>query len=469
VSDVSDVLERLTKHRTLSEAPPAQIEWVANHGYMRKLATGEILTAKQQPVAGLHIVLSGHFVIYVEQGSGKKKVMEWRGGDITGMMPYSRLVSPPGDVIAEEPSEVFVVECKHLPQMIRECYELTGILVHIMLDRARIFQSSYLHDEKMVSLGKLAAGLAHELNNPASALTRSAKAVSASVGRLQSASHALGAAGLSKEQFALIDDVRKLALESKVNSIRSPLDQEAREDAITQWLRQHDADLSAAEPLAETDISLAVLDRLATVLGKDMLDPALCWIASDFATSRLTQEIQIAAGRVYDLVSAVKGFTQMDRAGVSEPVDVGVGLSSTAIVLGSKARSKSISLDLKIEPNLPRVNGFGGELNQVWSNLIDNALDAVGQNGHVETSAVREGNHVVVRVIDDGTGIPEEIRNRIFDPFFTTKPVGSGTGLGLDIVRKLIRRHNGEIDVESVPGRTEFRVRLPISPTVGAR
>jgi len=464
VSDVSeDVLERLTKHRTLSAAPPAQIEWVASHGYIRKFATGEILTAKQQPVIGLHIVLSGHFVIYVEQGSGKKKVMEWRGGDITGMMPYSRLVSPPGDVIAEEPSEVFIVECKHLPQMIRECYELTAILVHIMLDRARIFQSSYLHDEKMVSLGKLAAGLAHELNNPASALTRSAKAVSTSVGRLQSASRALGAAGLSKEQCAFIDDVRKIALDSKINSIRSPLDQEAREDAIIKWLKQHNADLSAAEPLAETDISLDALDRLATVLGPDMLDPALCWIASGFATSRLTQEIQIAAGRVYDLVSAVKGFTQMDRAGVSEPVDVGKGLSNTAMVLGSKARSKSISLDLKIEPNLPRVNGFGGELNQVWSNLIDNALDAVGQNGHVEASAVREGNHVVVRVIDNGSGIPQEIRDRIFDPFFTTKPVGSGTGLGLDIVRKLIRRHNGEIEVDSIPGQTEFRIRLPIS------
>jgi signal transduction histidine kinase len=444
VSDLSDVLERLTKHRTLSEAPFSQIEWIANHGYLRGLASGDILTAKQQPVAGLYIVLSGHFVIYVEQGAGKKKVMEWRAGDITGMMPYSRLVAPPGDVIAEEPSEVFVVECRHLPQMIRECYELTAILVHIMLDRARIFQSSYLHDEKMVSLGKLAAGLAHELNNPASALTRSAKAVFASVRRLQSASRALGAAGLSKEQFVFIDDVRKIALESKVNSIRSPLDQEAREDAITQWLKQHDA-----------------------VLGKDMLDPALCWIASDFATSRLTQEIQVAAGRVYDLVSAVKGFTQMDRAGVSEPVDVGMGLSNTAIVLGSKARSKSVSLDLKIEPGLPRVNAFGGELNQVWSNLIDNGLDAVGQNGHVEASAVREGNHVVVRVIDDGPGIPQGIRDRIFDPFFTTKPVGSGTGLGLDIVRKLIRRHNGEIDVESVPGRTEFRVRLPISTTGG--
>jgi signal transduction histidine kinase len=467
VSETSNALERLKQHRTLSEAPPAQIEWVANHGYLRPFATGEILTPKQGPVAGLYIVLSGHFVIYVDQGAGKKKVMEWRGGDITGMMPYSRLVSPPGNVIAEEPSEVFVVDCQHLPQMIRECYELTAILVHIMLDRARIFQSSYLHDEKMVSLGKLAAGLAHELNNPASALTRSAKAVTASVRRLQAASRALGAAGLSKEQFAFIDDVRKMALDSKVNSVRSPLDQEAREDAITQWLEKRDADLSAAESLAETDIPLAVLDQLPTVLGKDMLDPALCWIASDFATSRLTQEIQIAAGRVYDLVSAVKGFTQMDRAGISEPVDVGVGLSNTAIVLGSKARAKSISLDLKVEPDLPRVNGFGGELNQVWSNLIDNALDAVAQNGHVEASAVREGDYLVVRVTDDGPGIPQGIRDRIFDPFFTTKPVGSGTGLGLDIVRKLIRRHNGEIDVESVPGRTEFRVRLPIGTKGG--
>jgi signal transduction histidine kinase len=153
----------------------------------------------------------------------------------------------------------------------------------------------------------------------------------------------------------------------------------------------------------------------------------------------------------------------MDRANVAEPVDIEKGLANTLVVLRAKAKDKSVELNMNVAKDLPHVNGFGGELNQVWANLIDNAIDAVSEGGHVELSALREGNAVVVRVMDDGPGVSAEIRNRIFDPFFTTKPVGKGTGLGLDIVRRLIVRHNGQIEVESEKGRTEFRVTLPIA------
>ena len=153
----------------------------------------------------------------------------------------------------------------------------------------------------------------------------------------------------------------------------------------------------------------------------------------------------------------------MDRATVPEPVDLGRGLANTLAVLGSKAKGKSVGVSLNLEKDLPPVHGFGGELNQVWSNLIDNALDAVDEGGQIEIIARRERDQVVVRVIDNGHGIPAEVRDRIFDPFFTTKPVGKGTGLGLDIVRRLIQRHNGQIELESRPGRTEFRVTLPVS------
>lgn len=461
------LLERLAKHRSLSAAPPPEIEWIANHGVLRRLETGDILTSKQGPVAGLYIVLSGHLTIHVDSGSGRRRVMEWREGDITGMLPYSRLVSPPADVIAEEPTEIFMLDRGLLPQMIQECHDLTAILVHIMLDRARVFTSSYLHDEKMVSLGKLAAGLAHELNNPASALTRNTKALDASLQRLRAASRALGAARLSKEQFALIDEIRRIALESASRSVKSPLEQESHEATIAKWLKQHRADQTAAEALSETDISLEMLDRVSGIVSGDLLDPALCWIASDFTTSRLTEEIRVAATRVYDLVSAVKGFTHMDRASVPEPVDVGSGLSNTVMVLGSKARAKSVRINVNIDSPLPRIVGFGGELNQVWSNLIDNALDAVSENGNIEVSATQEKGKVIVHIVDDGPGIPSGIVDRIFDPFFTTKPIGSGTGLGLDIVNRLILRHKGQIEVESRPGHTEFRVSFPIASEAG--
>src|SRR5881296_1996966 len=197
------LLERLTAHRTLSAAPREQIAWVAAHGGLRHLDSGAVLTSMKGQVEGLHVVLSGHLSIHVDRGAGRRKIMEWRGGDVTGLMPYSRLVAPPGDVVAEEPTEVVTVYREDIPEMIRECQELTAIFVHIMVDRARHFTSSYLHDEKLVSLGKLSAGLAHELNNPASALARSANALPESLRGADLAAWNLGAAGLRKSRSRL--------------------------------------------------------------------------------------------------------------------------------------------------------------------------------------------------------------------------------------------------------------------------
>jgi signal transduction histidine kinase len=378
-------------------------------------------------------------------------------------MPYSRLVAPPGDVIAEQPSEVVTVYRADMPEMIRECNELTTILVHVMLDRARHFTSSYLHDEKLVSLGKLAAGLAHELNNPASAIGRSAGELRTALLDLESASRSMGAAGLHEAQLSVLQKVRETCFARGVQSVLSPLDQEDREDSFARWLKAHNAEETAAEVLADTDVSLNTLDEIAESIKGPALNTALRWIAAECATRRLTLEIQQASSRICELVSAVKGFTQMDRATVPEPVDIRRGLANTLAVLGSKAKSRSVGMSLNVEENLPAVHGFGGELNQVWSNLIDNALDAVNEGGQVEITACRERNRVSIRVVDNGPGIPAEVRDRIFDPFFTTKPVGKGTGLGLDIVRRLVQRHDGEIELESKPGRTEFRVSLPIS------
>ena len=457
------IMERLSAHRTVAPVPQHEIAWVAGHGVLRHLDSGDVLTPKQGPVEGLHIVLSGHLSIHVDHGAGRRKVMEWRAGDVTGLMPYSRLVAPPGDVVAEDASEVVTVSRADMPEMIRECHELTAILVHVMLDRARHFTSSYLHDEKLVSLGKLAAGLAHELNNPASAIARSAGELRTAFLRLDDASRSLGSAGLKDTHIAVLQKVRDGCFGQGVRSVLSPLEQEDREDSIARWLRAHHAEETSAEALADTDLTLDMLDELARSMQGQTLNIALRWIAANCATRRLTVEIQQGASRVCELVGAVKGFTQMDRVSVPEPVDVGRGLANTITVLGSKAKGKSVGVSLSLEKDLPTVHGFGGELNQVWSNLIDNALDAVNEGGQIEIIARRERDHVTVCVIDNGHGIPVEVRDRIFDPFFTTKPVGKGTGLGLDIVRRLVQRHNGQIELESRPGRSEFRVTLPIS------
>ncbi|HEY3457439.1 MAG TPA: ATP-binding protein [Bryobacteraceae bacterium] len=458
-----DLVDRLAEHNTLGSAPREELAWLAAHSSLRQLQAGDVLTAKGARVEGLFVFLSGHVALSVDRGAGPHKVIEWRGGEVGGMLPYSRLVSPPGDSIAEEATEILAVHRDRFSTLTRECPEITSILVHIMLDRARMFTSSDLHDEKMVSLGKLSAGLAHELNNPASAIERSAAVLESRLDDSEHASRALGASRLTDAQFAAVDAACKSFLASRVHRVRSPIERAEREEAIADWLLDHQLDAAAADSLAETEVTFETLDRLAAAIDRPVLDAVLRWSAASYSVRTLAAEIQDAAKRISGVVAAIKGFTHMDQAMVAEPVDLVQGLSNTVAVLRSKARAKSAAVVVDVEPGLPRVRGFAGELNQIWANLIDNALDAVTGAGRVDVLANCEKKRVVVRIVDNGIGIPVHIRERIFDPFFTTKPMGQGTGLGLDIVRRLVRHNDGEIAVESRPGRTEFRVALPIA------
>jgi len=228
-------------------------------------------------------------------------------------------------------------------------------------------------------------------------------------------------------------------------------------------LVDHGVDAAIAGPLAETAVTLEALDGIANAAGGPALDAILRWVAAGCAVRGLALEIQEAAKRISGLVTAVKGFTHMDQAPVAEAVDLMSSLDDTVAVLKSKARLKSIAVAVNVEPDLPRVHGFTGELNQIWANLIDNALDAAPEAGRVEVTASRERQRVVVRVVDNGAGIPAEVRDHLFEPFVTTKPVGKGTGLGLDIVRRLAIHNDAEIEVDTRPGRTEFRVSLPVA------
>jgi signal transduction histidine kinase len=466
-TDLGNLVDRLANHRTLGVVPRGELEWLAAHGSLRRLEVGDVLSTKGAPVEGMFVMLSGSFAVFVDRGSGPRKALEFRAGDVSGLLPYSRLGAAPGESIVQEAAEVFVVSRALLPALTRECPELTTILVHRMLDRARDYTSNELHDEKMVSLGRLSAGLAHELNNPASAIERSAALLGNRLEDVERATRVLCGSGLTEAQFDAIDAVRSACASAPEQGVRSPIEHAEREEAIADWLADHGLDTASAEPLAETAVSTGTLDRLAGAVDGPALDAALRWAAGGCSIRRLASEIQDAATRIAGLVLAVKGFTHMDQGAAAGPVDVSQSLGNTVAVLKSKARGKSVAVSVRVEPNLPRVRGFAGELNQIWGNLIDNALDAVPESGRVEIVADRDPQRVLVRIADNGSGIPAEIRDRIFEPFFTTKPPGLGTGLGLDIVRRLVQHNEGEISVESQPGRTEFLVSLPIAEAEG--
>jgi len=452
---------RLAQHRVVGSAPAAEHEWLVKNGTLRTYSIGDVVTAKGEPARKLLIVFTGRLVIWLNRGAGAHKVFEWKGGDVGGVMPYSRVITPPNDVVAEEPTELLSIDREMLPAMIRECPVITDMLVHVMVDRARSFTSSDLRDEKLISLGKLAAGLAHELNNPASAVVRSAKMLTESLAVSERAAQRLEALRLSDAQLAAIDTVRTMCSDGAASVTLSSVARADREDSISDWLDEHGGDGDYSAALAATGVTLAGLDALAETMDEDALDAALRLIAAGCNARALAGEIEAASSRIHDLVGTVKRFTFMDRAPVREPLDVRDGIVETITLLGSKTRSKSVSVSVEIPDDLPRAQAIGAELNQVWMNLIDNALDAVATGGHVTVTAAHETDHVIVRIIDDGPGIPPDILPRIFDPFFTTKGVGEGTGLGLDIVRRLLQQQEGEIGLESRPGRTEFQVRLP--------
>jgi signal transduction histidine kinase len=461
----SDLVARLAQHRTLRDAPNEELVWLAEHGEVRLFGKGDLLAPYQPEMfESLAVMLSGHFAIYVDHGAGAHKVMEWSAGDVTGVLPYSRMSKPIGTMLVDQPIEAFVLHRRHFHELACKCPTVTTTLVHAMLDRAREFRSSELQDEKMKSLGKLAAGLAHELNNPASAAARSAKLLVEETARGEQAARALGAQRLTAAQLAVVDSLRQVCAFSPAGAL-TPVERSEREEAIADWLAAHGGNASEAGSLAETAVTIEGLDRLAAMLEADALTAALRWVSAGCTTRALASEVERAASRISKLVGAVKRFAYMDRALAPEPVDVGASLNDSIMLLQHKARQKSAGMSLDVEPGLPSVLAMGGDLNQVWTNLIDNALDAVPPSGRVRISAARHpsGRRVVVKVIDNGSGIPPQIRDRIFDPFVTSKPVGEGTGLGLDIARQLVRRNNGDIDVQSEPGHTEFSVSLPIA------
>ena len=330
-----------------------------------------------------------------------------------------------------------------------------------LVDTVRRVESTARQREALVALGTLAAGLAHEINNPASAATRAVDALATSSDELLAALSRLARHGITSEQFVVLDELRR-----GTGSATPETDALARadqEEELSTWMARHgvERDWLLAPAFAAAGVDVAWCERVRDLLGAEAVGAGLDWVACSLAVSAQLAEVKEATHRVSELVGAVRSYSQLDRGSVQR-TDVTEGLESTLVVLGHKLGS-GIVVERDYDPATPEIEAVPGELNQVWTNLLDNALDAMDGQGTLRVST-RPGDDggVVVEVTDSGAGMPEDVRQHAFEPFFTTKDVGRGTGLGLDISRRIVvDRHSGDIVIDSRPGRTVLRVTIP--------
>jgi signal transduction histidine kinase len=336
-------------------------------------------------------------------------------------------------------------------------------LIGYMTERARVFATTQMQQEKVSALGKLAAGIAHEMNNPASAIDRISEDLDKRWKLNFELTEALLKYNIAPEILKRIRETASIKNSAK-NKI-TPLQRIQAEDELNDWLREKGINCrnEVAETFTDAGFSTNDLEIIKSDVDAEAFQHILDWLENLLSSERLIEDIEDASERITMLVDAIKSHVQMDRSGELYSTDIHKDLDDTLILLGYKIRDKNISIKKNFCEDLPEVEVYIGELNQVWTNIIDNAIFAVEKNGEIEIQTECDKKNVIIKISDNGKGIPKEIVSRIFDPFFTTKKVGEGTGIGLDIVRNVINRHKGEIKVNSKPGKTQFIICIPVS------
>ena len=468
-----NVLETLRLFPALENVPDQQLQWLIERAEEAFFSAESVVYKPDDSVDHLMLILDGRIRIESGAGGAGDELIIYDAHSILGVLPFSRMKRFPHRLVAEKPTRLLRLHRDHLSELIRSCYELTETLVHQMTSRVRDFTKMTQQTEKMASLGRLSAGLAHELNNPVAAVVRSADTLKTHLRATPEAFKTVMHLDLSDEQ---VDSVQKVffgkvdgQLAGGSGTRLTMLERSSLEDELTDWLDDHGIDdaMDLANPLVDFGFSLDDLDWILEKIGDDNLAGVLNWLVNNLVAEKLVLDISEASKRISTLVSSIKNYTHMDRGVGKEQVQLGEGIRNTLTLLEHKVKQKQITLTVNIADDLPAVCGWPGELNQVWTNLIDNAIDALPDGGQLQilSEPDRQGNgleFVLTKVIDNGPGIPDDIQDKIFEPFFTTKGIGKGTGLGLDIAQGVVKHHNGSLKVKSEPGHTEFSVCLPV-------
>src|SRR6202166_243451 len=456
----------LLRVSAFADLPDDQITWFISQSEELRLKAGDTYFRQGDPADSMFILLEGQLQMRGELG-GETIIISINPGQVTGTLPFSRMKQFTVSARALTDVRVLGFPASLFPELVQKMPELTQRLVGLMSDRIRETTRMEQQRDRLAALGKLSAGLAHELNNPASAAKRAATQLRDLLKRIRDASHELGRRDLTPAQKSEIE-----RLETSLTQVDGPpLDALAAselEDQLDSLLRSHGQnDLwQLAADLARKNFKPEVLERLFGTLDADTARAALVRISASVEIADLLNQIEHSTSRISELVGAIKEYTFMDQSPIQN-VDIVKTLETTLTILNHKLkRGVTVQRDYQKIPLL--VNSFGSELNQVWTNIIDNAIDAMGGKGELRVRTHREDDCVVVEIGDNGPGISPEVPAHMFEPFFTTEGVGAGTGLGLDTTLRIVKKHRGNIKVSSNPGDTRFQVRLPLSESAAA-
>ena len=460
-ADIVDVLAGFPIYEGLDRAA---LEWLVDKSTYHLWPEGEDLYRVGTPVDSMDTIVAGRYIVLLPQNGRVREVGEYATGYVTGVLPFSRMTKTVASLRMLEDTYVLRTPKDCFTEMVTVSYPLVQNLVAAMSTRIREFSEIRAQDEKMMSLGKLSAGLAHELNNPSAAIVRSAEELHAELHNTPESFKAIMTMGVTPEETDAVNEIMfaRVGAMGRGDDERTAMELLEAGEALEDWLDDHDLALDAddLEAFVAARFTADDLRRIHDIVEGRSMGDLLTWLAKNITLETLTAEIREAAARISELVGSVKSYTHMDRDADREALDVHEGLRSTLVLLKHRFRQGGVTLVKDFADDLPRVRVWGGQLNQVYTNLIDNAVDAAGEGGTVTVRTSRNpgrGGGVCIEVEDDGPGVPEELRERIFEPFFTTKDVGQGTGMGLDIAKKILARHDSELELESGAGRTVFR------------
>ena len=462
---LADIIAALRTIAPLNGLTEEEYAWLATHCDETVGDDGAVVFLEGNPCDRLHFILMGE--IHVRRRHASPTLWIGRAGQMTGKLPFSRMKTYGGDGFSVGPSWSLSLHESHFPALLAAIPSMTQRCVSTLLDRVREVTRMEQQAEKLSALGKLAGNLAHELNNPASAAQRSASSLFAELRQYGDLKYRLGNLCLSDTQTSQyrswISRTRSTMADyaSRADASNDPLAESDRETALLQWLETHNIPnpWAVAPALAETTITTVQLDDLADHATTEVLPVALATFASSLRVERMAETVVNSTVRIFDLIRAIKDYSYMDQAPIQD-VDLAQSLETTLTMFNS--RLQNVTVERNFDPDLSPVSAYGSELNQVWTALIENALDAMKDRGTLRLTTRSSGQMAFVEVWDTGPGIAPEFKSRIFEPFYTTKAPGKGLGLGLDTAQRIVTKHSGYIQVESHPGSTCFQVRLPL-------